>query len=95
MKIMTMAVRNSYWNFLKSIAVSTQAEESILMKTASYQESCSQTRSKLTDTLMLLAQRNATIPKGCEVTFACANRAKLICRRSHLGHILNRFALEQ
>ncbi len=36
MKIMTMAVRNSHWNFLKSIAVSTQAEESILMKTASY-----------------------------------------------------------
>ncbi len=36
MKIMTMAVRNSHWNFLKSIAMSTQAEESILMKTASY-----------------------------------------------------------
>ncbi len=36
MKIMTMAIRNSYWNFLKDIAVSAQAEESILMKTASY-----------------------------------------------------------
>ncbi len=36
MKIITMAVRNSHWIFLKSIAMSTQAEESILMKTASY-----------------------------------------------------------
>ncbi len=31
-----MAVRNSCQNFLKSIAMSTQAEESILLKTASY-----------------------------------------------------------
>ncbi len=36
MKIMIMAVRNSCWNVLKSITTSTRAEESILLKTASY-----------------------------------------------------------
>ncbi len=33
---MIMTVRYSCQNFLKSVAVSTQAEESILLKTASY-----------------------------------------------------------